>query len=173
MTYIAGPWVFRPNTEDFKAVVRSLLHGSGVAPVFPTDCLPDGTDMDVSCAASIQRHCLAHLDACDAILAEVSPWYGHMPDAGTVFEVGYAAAKGKWVFLWTTDDTPLRDRLIAEDRMEVDARGNGTHDSDGNLVEDFGAPFNAMLAVYPTYRSLPEACDGMRGYIHRMGRFMI
>ncbi|MBN6740535.1 hypothetical protein JKG47_08335 [Acidithiobacillus sp. MC6.1] len=46
--------------------------------------------------------------------------------------------------------------------MEVDARGGGTHDSDGNLVEDFGAPVNAMLAVYPTYRSLREACEAVR-----------
>lgn len=172
--YIAGPWVFRPQAEDFKADVRSLLYGSGMEPVFPTDVLPDGVGtlqgaaMDISHAAAIQAHCLSHLDACDAILAEVSPWYGHMPDAGTVFEVGYAAARKKTVFLWTTDDTPLRDRLIASDimdpvtGMEIAALGNGQYDRDGNLVEDFGSPVNAMLAVYPTYRGIREACEALR-----------
>ncbi|MBN6742684.1 nucleoside 2-deoxyribosyltransferase [Acidithiobacillus sp. MC6.1] len=161
--YIAGPWVFRPKTEDFKADVRALLYGSGMEPVFPTDGLPDGTAIDVSSTTAIQSHCLSHLDSCDAILAEVSPWYGYMPDSGTVFEIGYAAAGNKQVFLWTLDDTPLWDRLIAADRMVLDAHGNGTHDRDGNLVEDFGSPVNAMLAVDPTYRSLREACEAILG----------
>ncbi len=160
--YIAGPWVFRPAPDDFMSDIRSMLEGSGWNPVFPIDPLPGGTAMDISCTAAIRSHCLAHLDICDAILAEVSPWYGHMPDAGTVFEVGYAAAKGKDVVLWTNDDTPILDRLVAAELIDLDASGNGNHDRYGNVVEDFGSPVNAMLAVYPLYLGVSLACEAIR-----------
>jgi len=142
LVYIAGPWVFRPNPQLFRDKVRNLFHHSHWAPIFPTDPLPDGQPMVTEFATAIHCHCLAHIDRCEALIAEVSPWYGHMPDAGTVFEIGYATAQKKKILLWTTDKTPLRDRLIASGLL----RGDGNQDIHGNHVENFALPVNAMLS---------------------------
>ncbi len=152
--------------------IRALLDGSGWNPVFPVDLLPDGTPMDISGVKTIQSHCLAHLDACEAILAEVSPWYGHQPDAGTVFEIGYAAAKGLEVILWTDDPTPLRDRLTLDGQIQPnpdEPSDANLHDRYGNIVEDFGSPVNAMLAVYPLYPGVFRACEKIRSLSDKSG----
>ena len=43
----------------------------------------------------------AMMDACDAIIANLTPFRGPGADAGTVYELGYMAAQGKlspWLF---------------------------------------------------------------------------
>ena len=58
------------------------------------------------------------------------------PDSGTAFEIGFAYALGKPVYLWLPDvpaDSGLVDRV------------GGAVDENGWQVEDFGAPLNLML----------------------------
>jgi len=159
LVYIAGPWVFRPNASEFQEAVRNNLKSTLWEPVFPVDPIPGVGSMDASYALGIHRHCVAQIDRCDAILAELSPWYGHMPDSGTVFEVGYAAAKGKQVVLWTTETKPLRERLILGGELGI----NDSKDKQGNYVEVFDFPLNAMLSAYPVFGNMEAACKHLSG----------
>jgi len=50
---------------------------------------------------AIYRGNVAHMDRSDAIVANMTPFRGVSMDAGTAFEMGYMAAKGKPVLGYT------------------------------------------------------------------------
>eukprot|EP00796_Vickermania_ingenoplastis_P009725 gene9725-6813_t len=128
--YIAGPAVFNP---DFGAAyydkVRALLKPHGVIPLIPID-----NDVDVKDFLAIRNKNIEMIKKCDCIIADLSPFRSLEPDAGTAFEVGYAAALGKILLPFTTDTRSLVEKY------------NGPKDKDGLTVEDFSLPFNLMLS---------------------------
>ncbi|HEY1609070.1 MAG TPA: nucleoside 2-deoxyribosyltransferase, partial [Paraburkholderia sp.] len=62
------------------------------------------------------------------------------PDSGTAFEIGFAAALGKEIWAYTTDEGTLVERVPSQPapKGHVCARGF--------LVEDFGLAKNLMIA---------------------------
>lgn len=135
--YLAGPDVFRPDAAVWAAEVRELCRAAGHEALIPLDGeAPAG-------AAAIYRSNLQCIAVADAVLANLNPFRGAEPDSGTCVEIGYALALGKPVIGYAADLRPLRERL--------DASGPGAdgrwRDATGQVVEDFGLPFNLMLAV--------------------------
>lgn len=135
--YLAGPDVFRPDAAVWAAEVRESCHAAGHEALIPLD-----GDLKET-AAAIYRSNLQCIAAADAVLANLNPFRGAEPDSGTCVEIGYALALGKPVIGYAADLRPLRERL--------EASGPGSdgrwRDATGHLVEDFGLPFNLMLAV--------------------------
>lgn len=124
--YIAGPAVFNPDSgASYYNHVRSLLKEKGVVPLIPVDNEAKG-------AFNIRQKNIDMIEACDAIIADLSPFRSKEPDCGTAFEVGYAAALGKILITFSTDTRTMVERYGAET-------------VDGTKVEDFGLPFNLML----------------------------
>ena len=70
------------------------------------------------------------MDRADAGLFNLSPFRGPRADAGTVFELGYMAARGKLVFGYSNAPALYEDR-VAPDAYEI---------------ERFGLPDNLMIA---------------------------
>lgn len=90
--YIAGPLFTAPEIQWNKELSGSL-RGQGFETFLPQeDCHGDNN--------SIFRCCVEGIDKCDVILANVD---GTDPDSGTCFEVGYAYAKNKMLFMYRTD----------------------------------------------------------------------
>ncbi len=133
--YLAGPDVFRPDARAWADVARDLCRAAGHEALVPLG----GDDAG---AEGIYRNNLRLIDAADVVIANLNPFRGDEPDSGTCVEVGYALARGKLVVGYADALPELRARL----RAAPDGRG-GWRDTAGNAVEDFGLPFNLMLAV--------------------------
>lgn len=135
--YLAGPDVFRPDAAAWAGQVRELCRAAGHEALIPLEGDEPAT------AAAIYRSNLQQIAAADAVLANLNPFRGAEPDSGTCVEIGYALALGKPVFGYADDLRPLRERLRASG-PGADGRWR---DAAGDVVENFGLPFNLMLAV--------------------------
>jgi nucleoside 2-deoxyribosyltransferase len=85
----------------------------------------------------------------DIILANIQPWRGPEADDGTAYEIGFMAALGKLIVLYTNDRRSFAER-IAEDvyRGEIYAdgpfrRGKG----DNMLIEEFGGLADNLMLI--------------------------
>ena len=138
--YFAGPDVFSRSYGVFKKQVAAACSELGLEPLFPGDEVT-GTD-----PAAIFRDNLALIDRADAVVANLNPFRGAEPDSGTVFELGYAYARGKtlWGYLYIDETTTERLERLQGSLVRY---GDDVLDQEGCKVEDFGLKLNLMLAV--------------------------
>lgn len=133
--YMAGPDVFSPDYAALKQKLKTLCAQAGLHALCPGD--DEIEELPLSCLSQlIFEHNIALIDQADYVMANVSNFRGHEPDSGTVFEIGYAVAKGKKVWCYNVPKVCLRDQIHHE--------GSG-FDRDGLLIENFGLPRNLML----------------------------
>jgi nucleoside 2-deoxyribosyltransferase len=143
--YLAGPDVFRPDAAAHGRSLVALCAEYGFTGVFPLDTtLPTHAPMDAGTATRIYRANVAHIDGCDAVLANLDFFRGPEPDSGTCFEVGYAVARGKPVVGYVPEAGSLAERIRSR---HPEAVGRGLVDAAGWQLEEFGLPLNLMLAV--------------------------
>ncbi|WP_428030048.1 nucleoside 2-deoxyribosyltransferase [Ancylobacter sp.] len=126
LLYLAGPEVFWPDAAAEGARLQGICAAADAQGLFPLH--EEGVD--------IRKACIDMIDAADAMIANITPFRGVHMDPGTAFEIGYAEARGKPIFLWSADLRPLTERVPAV------AAGR---DGDGLLVEDWGRPENLMI----------------------------
>jgi nucleoside 2-deoxyribosyltransferase len=142
--YLAGPDVFRPDAADHGRKLLALCAEYGFKGVFPLEpSLPAGLSPR-ELAAHIYGANVAHIEACDAVAANLDFFRGPEPDSGTCFEVGYAVARGKPVVGYVPDDGTFAQRIR---RRHPHAVGEGLVDASGWQLEEFGLPLNLMLGV--------------------------
>jgi len=135
--YLAGPDVFAPDAPARFAAMRAACRAAGFTPLTPVDGdLPPGMS-GAALAAHIKQANVALLNACDAVVAHIAPFRGPNMDPGTAWEIGYAEALGKPVYLWTAEP-----RLLAERTPGRDGK-----DEQGWMIEDFGLAENLMIGV--------------------------
>jgi nucleoside 2-deoxyribosyltransferase len=142
--YLAGPDVFRPDAAAHGRKLVALCAAYGFEGVFPlNESLPEGLAPQ-ALAAHIYRANVAHIERCDAVLANLDFFRGPEPDSGTCFEVGYAVARGKPVIGYVPEEGSFAQRI--RQRHPLVARADGK-DAHGWELEEFGLPLNLMLAV--------------------------
>lgn len=142
--YLAGPDVFRPDAGDHGRKLVALCAEYGFRGVFPLEpSLPAGMSPQ-ELAVRIYRANVAHIDACDAVAANLDFFRGPEPDSGTCFEVGYAVARGKPVVGYLPDAGTFAQRIRLRYPQAV---GEGLVDARGWQLEEFGLPLNLMLGV--------------------------
>lgn len=137
--YLAGPEVFRPDAVAEGRRLKRIAAELGAEGVYPLD------GGELHSAGAIKQRCTEMIDAADAVVANISPFRGHHMDPGTAFEIGYAEARGKKVFLWSSEPGALLLRIPAEpagSEARVEWR-----DADGHLVEDFDLAENLMITA--------------------------
>lgn len=123
--YIAGPDVFEKNAKQIGENYKSVCEKYGHTGLYPLD-----NECDSS--AEIYRGNVALINEADAVVANGNEFRGEM-DVGTAFEIGYAAAKGKKIYVYMNDTATLVEKF-------------GREDEQGRTVEDFGHPLNLMIA---------------------------
>ena len=74
----------------------------------------------------------------DAIIANLTPFRGPGADAGTVYELGYMAGRGKLCLGYCNDPDALRRSRRASSPMSQHRHDGRLIDADGLTVEDFG-----------------------------------
>jgi nucleoside 2-deoxyribosyltransferase len=133
--YLAGPDVFLPDAVEIGRRKAELCTRHGVSGLYPLDNAVDLKAKDAS--LKIFRGNEAMMNAADAIIANLTPFRGTSADAGTVYELGYMAGRGK------LDPSCYADRV--RQFTDVHSRNGRLVDGSGLTVEDFGLSDNLMM----------------------------
>ena len=103
--YLAGPDVFLPDAVEIGRRKAAICARHGLTGLYPLDNAVDLSAADASLA--IFKGNEAMMDAADAIIANLTPFRGPSADAGTVYELGYMAGRGKLCFAYSNDPRHL------------------------------------------------------------------
>ena len=152
--YLAGPDVFERDSGRTFTHLSQLAHSLGLSPIVPMEgwgCVDalDNPDSGSSRQAQAQRIFaanIARLDSADGVLANLRDFRGSEPDSGTVFEVGYAFAKGIPVVGYGVPQACYANRVGLRHECTRDELGVLREAVSGCQVEDFGQRLNLMLA---------------------------
>lgn len=139
--YLAGPDVFLPDGLEIGRQKIDTCRRHGLIGLYPVDNVVDRAASDAS--LQIFKANEAMMDRADAVIANLTPFRGPGADAGTVYELGYMAAHGKFCFGYSNDPSPYADRVRRF--TKVTARDTGLVDAEGLSVEDFGHNDNLMM----------------------------
>jgi nucleoside 2-deoxyribosyltransferase len=139
--YLAGPDVFLPDAVAIGRRKVELCACHGLAGLYPRDNAIDLAARDAS--VQIFRGNEAMMNEADAIIANLTPFRGPGADAGTVYELGYLAGRGRLCLGYTNDPSSYADRV--RKFTEVTSRDGGIVDALGLAVEDFGLADNLMM----------------------------
>lgn len=123
--YIAGPDVFEPDAVSIGRRYKNICAEYGHEGLYPLDNECDSSE-------EIYKGNIELIDNADAVVANGNEFRGEM-DVGTAFEVGFAAARGKKIIIYTDDARSLVEKY-------------GEKDEKGRITENFGKPLNLMLA---------------------------
>jgi nucleoside 2-deoxyribosyltransferase len=139
--YLAGPDVFLPDAVDIGRRKVDLCARHGLTGLYPLDNKIDLAAADAS--LQIFRANEAMMNAADAIIANLTPFRGPGADAGTVYELGYMAARGKVCLGYSNDPSLYAERVARFTELKT-SEGRLT-DAQGLTVEDFGLTDNLMM----------------------------
>jgi nucleoside 2-deoxyribosyltransferase len=139
--YLAGPDVFLPDAVEVGRRKNDICRRHGLTGLYPLDNLIDRTAADAS--LWIFKANEAMMDRADAIIANLTPFRGPGADAGTVYELGYMAARGKFCLGYSNDPVVYADRVRRSTKVTV--QSGRLVDAEGLTVEDFGHIDNLMM----------------------------
>lgn len=139
--YLAGPDVFLPDAVEIGRRKVELCRHYRVFGLYPLDNAVDLSASDAS--RQIFHGNEAMMNQCDIIIANLTPFRGPSADAGTVFELGYMAGRGKLCFGYSNDPSIYADRM--RKLGQVDSQNGHLTDVDGLTVENFGLTDNLMM----------------------------
>jgi nucleoside 2-deoxyribosyltransferase len=140
--YLAGPDVFLPDAVEIGRRKAAICERHGLIGLYPLDNAIDLTSPDASLA--IFKGNEAMMDSADAIIANLTPFRGPSADAGTVYELGYMAGRGKLCFAYSNDPALYTERVARSFAVTKAAAGH-LIDGEGLTVENFGLTDNLMM----------------------------
>jgi nucleoside 2-deoxyribosyltransferase len=143
--YLAGPDVFLPDAEAMALTKKAICERHGATGVFPTDLVENGSQAPDR-FMRIYLGNEAHMRACDALIANLTPFRGPSADVGTVYELGFMRALGRPILGYANTAEPFRERTRAFLGPAVRLGEDGKWaDAEGMHLEDFGLHDNLMI----------------------------
>ena len=139
--YLAGPDVFLHDAIDIGRRKSDTCARHGLTGLYPLDNSVDLSARDAS--LRIFRGNETMMIESDAIIANLTPFRGPGADAGTVYELGYMAGRGKLCLGYSNDPSSYADRV--REFTKVTSRDGRLVDARGLTVEDFGLTDNLMM----------------------------
>lgn len=139
--YLAGPDVFLPDAIEVGRRKQELCERYGAVGLFPLDNAVDLTAATAS--MQIFRGNRSMMDGADAIIANLTPFRSLSADAGTVYELGYMAGRGKLCLGYSNAPLTYRDRVAKSHRVSTSE--GVLFDEAGLVVENFGLIDNLMI----------------------------
>jgi nucleoside 2-deoxyribosyltransferase len=139
--YLAGPDVFLPDAVEFGRRKADLCARYGLTGLYPLDNAVDPAAADAS--LQIFRANEAMMNEADAVIANLTPFRGPSADAGTVYELGYMAARGKLCLGYSNDPSLYAERVAQF--TELKTGGGRLIDAEGLTIENFGLADNLMM----------------------------
>ena len=139
--YLAGPDLFVHDAVNIGRRKVELCARHGLIGLYPLDNAIDPAAKDAS--LRIYRGNETMMLQADAIIANLTPFRGPGADAGTVYELGYMAGRGKLCLGYSNDPASYVDRVRQFTKVIPD--GGRLADGLGLTVENFGLSDNLML----------------------------
>jgi nucleoside 2-deoxyribosyltransferase len=139
--YLAGPDVFLPDAVEIGRRKVALCAAYGLTGLYPLDNAVDRDAADAS--LQIFKGNEAMMNDADAILANLTPFRGPGADAGTVYELGYMAGRGRLCLGYSNDPSLYAERVARGAALKTDA--GRLIDAQGLTVENFGLSDNLMI----------------------------
>jgi nucleoside 2-deoxyribosyltransferase len=139
--YLAGPDVFLPDAVEIGRRKADLCARHGLIGLYPLDNKIGLSAKDAS--LQIFRANEAMMNTADAIIANLTPFRGPGADAGTVYELGYMAARGKLCLGYSNEPSPYAERVARF--IELKTGEGELTDAEGLTVENFGLADNMMM----------------------------
>lgn len=139
--YIAGPDVFELDSIEIGKKFVSLCKKYGYKGLYPLDNVVDFSQEKQKIAQDIYKANVAMIDAADIVIANLNLFRGKEADSGTVWECGYAYAKGKKVYGYMQSK-----RNYIEEFPHKKEKNGFFVDEDDKVIEDFHYPINLMIA---------------------------
>jgi nucleoside 2-deoxyribosyltransferase len=145
--YLAGPDVFLPDAMAVGRRKQEICARYDLTGLFPLDngIIKATAATGVPVSMQIFRGCVAMMEEADAIIAHLTPFRGASADAGTVFELGYMAARGKICAGYTNRRDGYAGRTECAPGVAPGGSRLANLDSDGHLIENFGLADNLMI----------------------------
>lgn len=141
--YIAGPDVFDKNSVTIGKEYVQMCKKYSFSGHYPLDNVIDFNQEKKKIALDIFEANKKLIDECDIVIANLNAFRGKEADSGTVWECGYAYAKGKKVYAYMSS---TRAYINSFDENEKKEQDGFYWDKDGNFIEDFDYPINLMIA---------------------------
>lgn len=139
--YIAGPDVFERDSIEIGKRYVQLCKEHGFSGQYPLDNVIDFNQEKRKIALDIFLANQKLIDECDIVIANLNSFRGKEADSGTIWECGYAYAKGKKVYGYMQSK---RDYI---EQFSVIKEENGLFwDEEDRFIEDFSHPINLMIA---------------------------
>ena len=139
--YLAGPDVFLPDAIEVGQRKVELCARHGLTGLYPLDNVIDLAAAGAS--LHIYRGNEAMMNEADAIIANLTPFRGPGADPGTVYELGYMAARAKLCLGYSNDPSLYAERVARF--AELKTRDGRLIDAQGMTVENFGLADNLMM----------------------------
>jgi nucleoside 2-deoxyribosyltransferase len=139
--YLAGPDVFLPEPVTMGRRKKELCTRYGLTGLFPLDNTIDPAAKDAS--LEIFHGNQSMMDEAKAIIANLTPFRGPSADAGTVYELGYMAGRGKLCLGYCNDPSLYAERVARF--TDIKNSGKQLIDAQELTVENFGLADNLMI----------------------------
>ncbi len=117
--YLAGPDIFRPDSQQWAEQARELCRRYGFEPLTPTDPPATGNPSEIFQAN------ISLIRKAQIVVANLNPFRGTEPDSGTCFELGYAAGLGKRLFGYISSSETVVDRVRRIEGQETPLPSTG------------------------------------------------
>jgi nucleoside 2-deoxyribosyltransferase len=145
--YLAGPDVFLPDAKAIGSIKLEICARFGLIGLFPLDnAITEGPrEPAMPPSMRIFRRCTAMMEEADAVIAHLTPFRGPSADAGTVYELGYMAARGKICTGYTNRRDRYADRIECAPGVAPDSTGLANLDCQGHVIENFELLDNLMI----------------------------
>jgi len=138
--YLAGPDVFLPGAAAHAAQKVAICARHGIAGRAPLneDVAALAAMPDEAAWRTIFAKDLALMEACELVIANLTPFRGPSADAGTLVELGWFLGRGRPVFGYSNTATPFAARSAAQLALFPDP-------VPALSVGGFGLPDNLMI----------------------------
>ena len=138
--YLAGPDVFLPDAVAHarRKVAICARHGIEGRPPLNEEVAQLQAMSDADAWAAIYAKDIALMQACDIIIANLTPFRGASADGGTLIEVGWFLGCGRPVFGYSNSAASFAERCRQQTLAQPDP-------IPGLAVEGFGLPDNLMI----------------------------
>lgn len=146
--YLAGPEVFLRESVELYTEKKAICREHGFEALSPLDDLPAFETMPkVEAGLSISQANETKMRACDALIANLTPFRSPSADVGTAYELGFMRALGRPVLGYANVDKKFHQRTIEflEGRVRPREDTDIIEDHTGMLLEDFDMVDNLML----------------------------
>ena len=141
--YIAGPDVFEKDSIEIGKKYVKLCEAYGFEGLYPLDNVINFNQEKQKIASDIYKANRNLIDKCDIVIANLNSFRGKESDSGTIWECGYASAKGKKVYGYLYRGNTYLEQFNDGEKLYSK---DGFIDLKGRIIEDFDYQVNLMIA---------------------------